>query len=262
MKRSTWQRPGIRPAALAVFARNFLVWRKLLGPAIVLNFGEPIIYLLGLGIGLGALVGDVGGLPYLVFLASGIVASSAMVSVSFEGMYSVYTRMVPQKTFDAILATPLDVDDIVLGETVWAAFKGLLSAVAILTVAGLLGAVPGGFGAIWALPVVFLLGLTFAGPAIIMSAVADNYDFFTYYFVLVVTPMFMLSGVFFPLETLPGWMQTAVLILPLTHAIEVIRPLVVGEPVDGLFIHLAVLAAFAVAAYYIAVALVRRRMWD
>jgi len=262
MKRSIWQPPRARRAAFAVFARNFLVWRKLLGPAIVLNFGEPIIYLLGLGIGLGALVGDVGGLPYLVFLASGIVASSAMVSVSFEGMYSVYTRMVPQKTFDAILATPLDVDDIVLGETVWAAFKGLLSAVAILVVAGLLGAVPGGFAAIGALPVVFLLGLVFAGPAIIMSAIADNYDFFTYYFVLVVTPMFMLSGVFFPLETLPGWMQTAVLILPLTHAIEVIRPLVVGEPVEHLFAHLAVLAAFAVAAYYLAVALVRRRMWD
>lgn len=262
MRRSIWQWPSIRPAAMSVFARNFLVWRKLLGPAIVLNFGEPIIYLLGLGIGLGALVGDIGGLPYLVFLASGIVASSAMVSVSFEGMYSVYTRMVPQKTFAAIMATPLDVDDIVLGETVWAAFKGLLSAVAILVVAALLGAVPGGFGAIWALPVVFLLGLAFAGPAIVMSAIADNYDFFTYYFVLVVTPMFMLSGVFFPLETLPDWMQTAVLILPLTHAIEVIRPLVVGEPVDGLFIHLAVLAAFAVAAYYLAVALVRRRMWD
>src|SRR6056297_1486291 len=177
MKRSIWQVPRARLAAFSVFARNFLVWRKLIGPAIVLNFGEPVIYLLGLGIGLGALVGDIGGLPYLVFLASGIVASSAMISVSFEGMYSVYTRMVPQKTFDAIMATPLDIDDIILGETVWAAFKGLLSAVAILIVASLLGAVPGGWGALWALPVVFLLGLAFAGPAIIMTAIADNYDF-------------------------------------------------------------------------------------
>ena len=262
MKRSIWQLPRARRAALAVFARNFLVWRKLLGPAIVLNFGEPVIYLLGLGIGLGALVGDIGGLPYLVFLASGIVASSAMISVSFEGMYSVYTRMVPQKTFDAIMATPLDIDDIILGETIWAAFKGLLSAVAILIVAALLGAVPGGWTALWALPVVFLLGLAFAGPAIVMTAIADNYDFFNYYFVLVVTPMFMLSGVFFPIETLPEWMQAAVLILPLTHAIEVIRPLIVGEPVEHLLAHLAVLAGFAVVAYYIAVALVRLRLWD
>ena len=168
----------------------------------------------------------------------------------------------PQKTFDAILATPLDIDDIILGETVWAAFKGLLSAVAILIVAALLGAVPGGWMALWALPVVFLLGLAFAGPAIIMTAIADNYDFFNYYFVLVVTPMFMLSGVFFPIETLPEWMQTAVLLLPLTHAIEVIRPLIVGEPVEHLLVHLAVLAGFAVVAYYIAVALVRRRLWD
>ncbi|HSH84112.1 MAG TPA: ABC transporter permease [Guyparkeria sp.] len=262
MKRSIWQLPRARMVALAVVARNFLVWRKLMGPAIVLNFGEPVIYLLGLGIGLGTLVGDIGGLPYLVFLASGIVASSAMIAVSFEGMYSVYTRMVPQKTFDAILATPLDIDDIILGETIWAASKGLLSAAAILIVAAVLGAVPGGWMALWALPVVFLLGLAFAGPAIIMTTLAGNYDFFNYYFVLVITPMFMLSGVFFPIETLPDWMQTAVQVLPLTHAIEVIRPLIIGEPVERLLTHLAVLAGFAVVTYYLAVALVRRRMWD
>lgn len=262
MKRSIWQLPRARMVALAVVARNFMVWRKLMGPAIVLNFGEPVIYLLGLGIGLGTLVGDIGGLPYLVFLASGIVASSAMIAVSFEGMYSVYTRMVPQKTFDAILATPLDIDDIILGETIWAASKGLLSAVAILIVAAVLGAVPGGWMALWALPVVFLLGLAFAGPAIIMTTLAGNYDFFNYYFVLVITPMFMLSGVFFPIETLPDWMQAAVQVLPLTHAIEVIRPLIIGEPVERLLTHLAVLAGFAVVTYYLAVALVRRRMWD
>lgn len=260
-KRSIWQVPSMRPDALALFSRNFKVWRKLLGPAIVLNFGEPLIYLLGLGYGLGKLVGEIGGMPYLAFIASGVVASSAMNTVSFEGMYSIFTRMVPQQTYDAIMATPLDIDDIILGEALWAAFKGVLSAVAILVVAALMGVV-GSWEAIWALPVVFLMGVAFAGPAIVMSAVAGSYDFFNYYFVLVVTPMLMLSGVFFPLDTLPHALQLIVQFLPLTHAIELIRPLMVGQGVSHVGLHLAVLAAYAVIGYYLAVVMVRRRLWQ
>lgn len=261
MKRSIWTFPRLRLAAFALLERNFLVWRKLIGPAIALNFGEPLIYLLGLGLGLGHLVGEVGGLPYLTFLASGVVASSAMTTVSFEGMYSVFTRMVPQKTYDAIMATPLDIDDIVLGETVWAAAKGVLSAIAILVVASLLGAVHGGWMALWAIPVVFLMGLTFAGPAIVMSAVAGSYDFFNYYFVLVVTPMFMLSGVFFPLDSFPPALLLAVQALPLTHAVDLIRPLIVGQPLTDIALHLTVLSVYAVLGYYLAVVFVRRRLW-
>ena len=259
--RTIWAMPRFRWAALALLERNFLVWKKLIGPAIVLNFGEPLIYLLGLGLGLGHLVGEVGGLPYLVFLASGVVASSAMTTVSFEGMYSVFTRMVPQKTYDAMMATPMDIDDIVLGESIWAALKGLMSAIAILIVAAVLGAVPGGWMAAWVLPVVFLMGLAFVGPAIIMSAIAGSYDFFNYYFVLVVTPMFMLSGVFFPLDSMPPALQVAVQFLPLTHAIEIIRPLIVGQPVEHLVLHLSVLMFFALIGYFFAVAMVRRRLW-
>ena len=252
--------PRFRRVAFALLERNFKVWKKLIGPAIVLNFGEPLIYLLGLGLGLGHLVGEVGGLPYLVFLASGVVASSAMTTVSFEGMYSVFTRMVPQKTYDAMMATPMDIDDIVLGESIWAALKGLLSAIAILIVAALLGAVPGGWMALWALPVVFLMGFAFVGPAIIMSAIAGSYDFFNYYFVLVVTPMFMLSGVFFPLDSLPPALHTAVQFLPLTHAVELIRPLMTGTPVTNFGWHLGVLAGFGLVSFYVAVVMVRRRL--
>lgn len=261
MKRSIWALPRLRLAAFALLERNFLVWRKLIGPAIVLNFGEPLIYLLGLGLGLGQLVGTVSGLPYLTFLASGVVASSAMTTVSFEGMYSVFTRMVPQKTYDAIMASPLDIDDIVLGEAIWAAIKGLISAIAIMVVAAFLGAVSGGWMALWALPIVFLMGLTFAGPAIVMSAVAGSYDFFNYYFVLVVTPMFMLSGVFFPLDHFPPALLLAVQFLPLIHAVDLIRPLIVGQPLTHVGLHLAVLSGYALLGYYLAVVFVRRRLW-
>jgi len=130
------------------------------------------------------------GLPYLTFLASGIVASSAMTTASFEGMYSVYTRMVPQRTYEALLCTPLTVDDIVAGELLWCATKSLISSSAILAVAALLGAVAG-WQALLAVPAFFLVGLCFAGPAIVMSALAPNYDFFEYYFTLALTPMLL-----------------------------------------------------------------------
>lgn len=251
--------PRTGRGAFAIWRRNLLVWRKLIGPAIVMNFGEPAIYLLGLGLGLGAFVGEMGDMPYLMFLASGIIASSAMTTASFEGMYSVYTRMVPQRTYEAILATPLTIDDILAGEMLWCGTKAVFSGTAILAIAALLGVVAG-WQALWALPVVFLTGLAFAGPAIIMSAVAGSYDFFSYYFVLVITPMFMLCGVFYPIETLPAALQGVVQLLPLTHAVALTRPLVAGQPLTDVWLHLGVLGAYILVSYSIAVMLVRRRL--
>lgn len=254
-----WQLPRLRRNAFAIWHRNLLVWKRLLGPAIVLNFGEPAVYLLGLGYGLGSFVGQMGDMPYLAFLASGIVASSAMTTASFEGMYSVYTRMVPQRTYEAIMTTTLDIDDILAGEMLWCATKAVISAVAILIVALLLGAVQG-WQALWAIPVVFLVGLCFAGPAIVMSSVATNYDFFSYYSVLVITPMFIVSGVFYPVTTLPEVMQSIVQVLPLPHAVALVRPLVTGRAIDQPLLHLAVLSAYAVISYYIAVVMVRKKL--
>ncbi len=254
-----WRLPRLRRCAFAVWRRNLLVWRKLLGPAVVMNFGEPTLYLIGLGYGLGAFIGTMSDMPYLAFLASGIIASSAMTTATFEGMYSVYTRLDPQRTYEAILATPLEVDDVLLGEMLWCGTKSLLSGMAILSVAAVLGVV-GGWQALWVLPVVFLIGLCFGALAMIMSAVATNYDFFNYYFVLAVTPMFMLSGVFYPIESLPETMQGFVQVLPLTHAVALTRPLVAGQDLTLPLLHLAVLAAYAAVAFYVAVALVRKRL--
>jgi lipooligosaccharide transport system permease protein len=254
-----WPLPRIRPGALAVWRRNILVWRKLLAPAILMNFGEPVIYLLGLGFGLGRFVGDMSGMSYLAFLSSGIIASSAMTTASFEGMYSVFTRMVPQKTYEAILATPLEIDDILAGEMLWCATKSLFSGMAILAVATVLGVV-GSWQAIWVIPVVFLIGLCFAGPALIMSSLAYNYDFFNYYFVLIITPMYILCGVFYPIESLPAAVQGAVQLLPLTHAVMLTRALVAGVELTQPLLHLAVLMLYAVVSYAIALMLVRKRL--
>ncbi|MCB1877763.1 MAG: ABC transporter permease [Chromatiales bacterium] len=251
--------PRLRSAAILVLKRNIKVWRKLIGPALLMNFGEPTFYLLGLGFGLGAYIGQMSDMPYLTFLASGIIASSAMNTASFEGMYSVFTRMDQQGTYDAMLAAPLDCDDIIAGEMLWCATKSLISGVAIVVVAGLLGAI-GGWQLLWLIPVLFLVGLCFAGPAIVMSALSPSYDFFTYYFTLVITPMFILCGVFYPTDTLPQALQSFTQILPLTHAVALVRPLAAGGEPGGVVLHLAVLAAYALVGFYLAVVLVRRRL--
>jgi lipooligosaccharide transport system permease protein len=182
-----------------------------------------------------------------------------MNTASFEAMYSVFTRMVPQRTYDAILATPLEAQDILAGEWLWSATKSLISSSAILAVAALLGAVHG-WQALWVLPVLFLTGLTFAGLGLIMTALARGYDFFNYYMTLVLTPLFILSGVFYPVSSLPAPLQTVVQFLPLAHAVDLVRPLVAGQPVTNVTLHLAVLAAYAVAGFLIAAALIRRRL--
>ena len=242
-----------------IWRRHLRVWAKLAGPAIIGNFGEPFLYLLALGYGLGGFVGSVQGMPYLVFLASGIVCSSAMVTGSFEGMYSAYTRMAVQKTWDAMLATPLDVRDIIMAEAVWGGTKSLFSGAAILTVAALLGAVAG-WRAVLALPVAFLTGLCFTAMALVVTAFARNYDFFLYYYTLLVTPMLLISGVFFPVAEMPPVIQQFAQFLPLHHAVALVRPLMTGAPLATVGWHLLALAGYAGGALALAVRLIRRRL--
>ncbi len=251
--------PRLKRRSVNVWRRNILVWRKLMGPSLMMNFGEPLVYLLGLGYGLGLFIGKMAGVDYLTFLASGIIASSAMTTATFEGMYSVYTRMVPQRTYDAMLATPTEVDDILAGEMLWCATKSLINGIAILAVAAILGAVAD-MRALLVLPVVFLIGLCFAGPAMVMTSISKGYDFFAYYFTLVITPMFIVCGVFYPTNVLPEFVQRFVQVLPLTHAVALTRPLIVGQPLTDVALHISVLLAYAVIGYYMAVILTRRRL--
>ena len=254
-----WRLPEMRIGMFFVWRRNLLVWRKLMIPSLLFNFGEPFLYLLGLGMGLGRFVGELGGLPYLTFLASGLIASSAMNTATFEGLFSVYTRMVPQQTYEGMLATPLEVDDIVAGEMLWCATKGLFSSSAILLVAFLLGAISH-WQVLLCIPLFFLTGLCFAGPAIMVASFSRSYDFFNYYVTLVLTPMFIFCGVFYPVATLPDLAQSVVTLLPLSHAIALIRPLATGQELSQVIIHLSVLLAFALISFYCAVVLVRKRL--
>lgn len=244
---------------IAVWRRNYLVWRKLAIASMFGNLADPMIYLFGLGFGLGLMVGHVDGVSYIAFLAAGTVSSSVMMSASFESMYSGFSRMHVQRTWEAIMHTPLSLGDIVLGEVVWAASKSMLSGAAIMLVAGVLGyaSFP---SMLLALPVIALAGLAFASCAMIVTALAPSYDFFMFYQTLVLTPMLLLSGVFFPIAQLPAAARHITLMLPLAHAVELIRPAMLGRPVEHAGLHLFVLAVYVAVPFAIATVLFRRRM--
>jgi lipooligosaccharide transport system permease protein len=259
MTSKTLALPAFSLRHLHVWRRNSLVWRKLAVPSMLGNLADPMLYMLGFGYGLGAMLSDVGGMPYIAFLAAGIVCSSTMMSASFEAMYSGFSRMHVQKTWDAIMNAPVTLDDVLLGETVWAASKSFLSGLAVLLVAWALGLTHSAL-ALWVIPVVFLTGLAFAGMGLIMTALSPSYDFFMYYFTLLMTPMVLLCGVFFPVSQLPLPLQAVTQVLPLTHAVDLVRPLMSGAAPPDVALHLAVLAAYAVMGFYIALVLTRRRL--
>ena len=249
----------LSPRAFAVWRRNFLVWRKMALPSILGNLADPMIYLFGLGYGLGGLLPQVEGTTYIAFLAAGTVCASTMNAASFEALYSAFSRLHVQKTWEAIMNAPVSLDDVVAGELLWAATKATLSGAAILVVMALLGFAHGAL-ALWVLPLIFLTGLAFAALGLCVSAVAPSYDFFMYYFTLFITPMTLLSGVFFPLDQLPAAMQLAAQALPLTHAVALARPLLLGEVPPSAVGHVAMLAGVAAIAFAGAILLARRRL--
>jgi len=263
---SPWRAPQLSLRFWPVFLRNLLVWRKLAIPSLVGNIAEPLMWLVAFGYGLGALIGQVtvqtvGGpvlVPYILFLASGSICMSAMNAASFEALYSAFSRMHVQKTWDGIMNAPVRLDDIVLAEMLWAAFKAVFTATAILGVMLALG-ISHSPKLLLAWPVLLLVGIAFSCIALIFNALAKGYDFFTYYFTLFLTPMMFLSGIFFPREQLPPLVRTITDWLPLTSAVELVRPLFMDQwPSDGVR-PLLVLLAYTVGAFWIALALTRKR---
>ena len=245
-----------------VFLRNLLVWRKLALPSLVGNIAEPLMWLVAFGYGMGSLVGQVQvdghSVPYLLFLASGSICMSAMNAATFEALYSAFSRMHVQKTWDGILNAPVRLGDVVLAEMLWAAFKSLFTVSAILCVMLALG-ISHSPKLVLAWPILLFAGITFSCMALVFNALAKGYDFFTYYFTLFLTPMMFLSGVFFPLDQLPDWVRLLAAWLPLTQVVELVRPLFMDTWPSHPVRHLAVLALYAGISFQLALVLTRRR---
>ncbi|MBI5627115.1 MAG: ABC transporter permease [Nitrosomonadales bacterium] len=242
-----------------IWQRHLLVWKKLAASSIIGHIADPMIYLLGLGYGLGSLLPQMGGTSYLVFLAAGTICYSTMNSASFEALYSGFSRMKEQRTWEAIMNTPVTLDDIVLAEMLWAASKSLLSGVTVLVAVWLLGLSHSPM-LLWLAPLALMVGLCFAAMGLIVTALAPSYDFFMYYFTLVITPMMLLCGVFFPVEQLPPLWQNVSSALPLTHAVNIARPLMSGNAPPHALLHVAVLLGYALTGFYVSLVLFRRRL--
>ena len=266
IRQNVWRPPELSLRFWPVFLRNLLVWRKLAIPSLVGNIAEPLMWLVAFGYGMGALVGQVTvgsagqsvKVPYILFLASGSICMSAMQAASFEALYSAFSRMHVQKTWDGIMNAPISLDDVVLAEMLWAAFKALFTVTAILGVMLALG-ISHSPKLLVAWPVLLFVGIMFSSIALIFNALAKGYDFFTYYFTLVLTPMMFLSGVFFPREQLPPVVRAISDWLPLTNAVELVRPLFMDQWPDNVMRHGLVLVVTTVAAFWVALALTRKR---
>ena len=255
---SVWAlpRPSLRFAP--ILRRNFLVWRKLAFASLTGNVAEPLITLVAFGYGLGRLLPEVEGVAYIVFLAAGSMCTSAMTAASLESLYSAFSRMHVQRTWESLMNAPLDLDDIVIAEWLWAATKGMFSALAIVAVVFALG-ISREPGILLALPVIALTALCFSAVGLCFNALARGYDFFTYYFTLLMTPMIFLSGVYYPITGLPEWLAAISHALPLAAAVELARPLVLGRMPESVWPQLALLLATTAGALYLALVLTRRR---
>ncbi|HKZ93990.1 MAG TPA: ABC transporter permease [Candidatus Bathyarchaeia archaeon] len=200
---------------------------------------EPLLYLLGLGLGLGSFVQLPEGLRYDVFIAPALVAVSMMYASFFECTYASFVRMYYQKTFDAIIATPVSLEEVIAGELLWGATKSLINSAIVLVVISLFGLVKSPFF-LAILPLAFLVGLLFSAIAMCFTAITPNIDSFNYPAFLFITPMFILSGTFFPITALPMQVQTlASILFPLTHAVTLTRALTAGALNPSLLLNLA-----------------------
>src|SRR5512135_1281087 len=214
--------------AFRVWQRHAKVYTKLYKSSIALNFVEPVLYLAALGLGLGAYVKEIKGVPYVNFIAPGIIASSSMFAAIYECTYGTYVRMTYQKTFDAILATPVNLNDLVAGELMWGATKSMLYGTIIMIVISLFGLVDSP-ALILAIPVLFLSGLIFAEVSLIAVATVPGIDTFNYFYTLLMTPMFLFSGIFFPIDNLPPVVARIAFFTPLYHLVNICRSFSSGE---------------------------------
>ncbi|GAB4258476.1 MAG: ABC transporter permease [Deferrisomatales bacterium] len=254
---------GVSHRFLRVWQRNFTVYRKTWKVGFLPPLIEPLLYLVAFGAGLGALVGEVpyrgATVTYVEFLAPALVSVSIMYNAFFENTYASFVRMYYQKTFDAMLATPLSLEDVITGEIAWGATKSVIAAslmLAVLTPFGLFHYPH----SLLVVPVALVGGLAFGSIGMWFTGMMPNIEVFNLPVFLFITPMFLFSGTFFPLENLPEWARHLALAFPLTHLVSTVRALAFGELRPALLGHALYLVGFTAVFFPLAMDRMRRRL--
>jgi lipooligosaccharide transport system permease protein len=247
--------------AFYVFFRNLVSYKRFIVPTFLVSLIEPLFYLITFGIGMGAYMGYFGGRPYLYFLVPGVLVSAVMLSSTFECLYGTFVKMVHEKLYDSLIATPVSAEDAVAGDIAWGAFRGLVSGSLMLLVAVVMGILPVSVPSLLLLLVLMVfVGVLFASLAMIVTSVSPSFDFFNYYTELVITPMLFFSGVFFPLDKFPDWMKTLSGFMPLTHAVKISRAVFSGEYHARYLWNFLVIFALEIVAFAVGLRMMKRRL--
>ncbi len=250
--------PSPRHAA-AVWLRNARVFSKLWKGALWPQFLDPLFYLVALGFGLGTYVASVNGIPYEDFIGPGLIASAAMWAASFETTYNVYLRMNETRLYDNILATPVEVQDLVAGDLAWSSSRAALYGTSFLIIVTAFGLV----SSPWAIVIplfVFVGGLCFSVIGYTFTALIPKIDLYSYFFTLFITPMFLFSGIFFPFDQLPGWAEVVAWFTPLYHLVEITRGLATGPDALSILGNTAWLAVVSALLFTIPVRALRAKL--
>jgi lipooligosaccharide transport system permease protein len=249
--------PSPRYAARVV-GRNALVFSKLWKGVLLPQFLDPLFYLVALGFGLGTYIATIDGQDYRDFLAPGLIASAAMWSAAFECTYNVYFRMNETRLYDAILATPVEVQDVVAGDLIWSSIRATIYGTVFLLVVTAFGLIESPW-AILLPPLVALGGLCMSVVAYTFTALIPRIDLYSYFFTLGITPMFLFSGIFFPFDELPGFAEVIAWFTPLYHSVEISRAMATG-PGAMVLVHAVWLVVVSAVLFIVPVRAVRRRL--
>jgi len=252
--------PDVRlSSAWHVWQRDAAIYKRTYKLNIVPNFFEPFLYLLAMGLGLGAYLSRIRGVKYIDFIAPGLVAVAAMYGASFEVTFNCFVKMQFGKIYDAVMSTPLTIEDIGLGEMLWSTTRSLIYGTVFLGIASTFGVVHS-WWAILAPLGVGLTGLMFSAIGLSFTAVIPLIDFFTYYWTMFITPMFLFSGIFFPLDRLPHAVQVVAWFVPLHQSVNMMRGLILTGDIGaaaGAALWIVVLTS---ALFFLPMNLLRRRL--
>ncbi len=252
----------LEPAALAgVMSRELTMFRRYWPSTTFSSVVEPTIYLLAFGFGFGSLVARVGGYSYKEFVGTGVVATSVLFASAFPAMFATFVRRTFQRTYDAILAAPVDVEELVTAEVLWIAIRAGVYGMAPLLVAVGFG-LDLSYGMLLVPLIGALTGFGFAGFGVWVSGVVPSIDAFGYIISAVLTPLFLVAGTFFPVGSLPHWASTLAQANPLYHCVELVRHAVFGLRLGPDLAHTGALVLFALLMWRLAIYQLQRRLID